>query len=225
MVEDLGAGEVTIPGEVAEEVAVTRPVDPLAAQDGLVAERFLQRLADLLLAEEAELSRVVLAAGADVIEEQGVLGDLVRLLGVIPVPSGIGKEQAVPIDHGVVDGDDARIAGAGEGILLEPLQASLVEGLGIPDGLGEVAIEAGLIGGPGELVRDPEDRLALGNDQSGQVLGAVAALALVGEEVTGVGQGVLDQLGKLNNPWQDPRLRSPTAPERIEGKTGSLYLF
>jgi hypothetical protein len=53
----------------------------------MVTERLLQRLADLLLAEEAELQGIVFAAGADVVDEEVVRGDLVPLLGVVPVGS------------------------------------------------------------------------------------------------------------------------------------------
>jgi hypothetical protein len=60
---------------------------------------------------------------------------------------------------------------------------------------------------------------------TGLILGEVAALTLVGEEVTVLSQGVLDKLGKLDDPWHNQMLRSPTAPERIEGKMGRLYLF
>src|SRR5512135_1360112 len=125
-------------------------------------------------------SRVVLTTGADVIDEEVVLGDLVPLFGVVPVPSGVGDQQSLPIDQGVVDGDHTLVAGAGGGVLLEPFQSSRVEGLDIPHGLGEEAVEAGLIGGPGELVMDAKDRLALGDEESGEVLGEVAALALHG---------------------------------------------
>ena len=100
-------------------VPLADPVDQLAAQDGVVAERLLQGLADLLLAEEAELQGIVLAAGADVVGEEVVLGDLVPLLGVVPEPAGVGDQQAVAVDQGVVDGDDALVAVARGGVLLE----------------------------------------------------------------------------------------------------------
>ena len=203
VVEDLGVGEVAVEGEVAGDLPLAHPVDQLAAQLGVVAERLLQGLADLLLAEEAELQRVVLAGGADVVDEEVVLGDLVPLLGVVPVPAGVGDQHPVPVDQGVVDGDDALVAVAGGGVLLEPLQAPLVEGLDVPLGLGEEAVEAGLVGGLGELVVDAEDGLPLGDEEAGEVLGEVAALALVGEEVAVLGQGVLDQLGELDDPWHD----------------------
>jgi hypothetical protein len=52
----------------------------------------------------------------------------------------------------------------------------------------------------------------------------VAPLALVVEEVTVVLQGVLNELGELDDPWHDRMLRSPTAPEPIEGRTGRFSL-
>ncbi len=55
VVEDLGTGEVRVHREVAGDLAVADPVDQLTAQRGVVAERFSQGLADLLLEEEAEL--------------------------------------------------------------------------------------------------------------------------------------------------------------------------
>ena len=61
----------------------------------MVAERFPHRLADVLLAEEAELQGVMLAAGADVVDEEVVLGDLVPLLGVVPEPAGVGDQLPV----------------------------------------------------------------------------------------------------------------------------------
>ena len=100
-----------------------------------------------------------------------------------------------------------------------------VEGLDVPGGLGEEAVEAGLVGGLGELVVDAEDGLALGDEEAGEVLGEVAALALVGEEVAVLGQGVLDELGEFDDPWHDQMLRSPTAPEQIGGETGRFCLF
>ena len=116
----------------------------------MVAERLLEGFADLLLAEEAEFQRVVFAAGANVVDEEVVLGDLVPFLGVIPEPAGVGDQLAVPVDQGVVDGDDAVVAIAGERVLLEPFQSSLVERLDIPGDLGHEPVETGLIGGLGK---------------------------------------------------------------------------
>ena len=65
----------------------------------MVAERLLEGFADLLLAEEAEFQRVVFAAGANVVDEEVVLGDLVPFLDVIPEPAGVGDQLAVPVDR------------------------------------------------------------------------------------------------------------------------------
>ena len=167
----------------------------------------------------------MLAAGADVVDEEVVLGDLVPLLGVVPEPAGVGDQLAVAVDQGVVDGDDALVAVAGGGVLLEPFQSSLVERLDVPGDLGEEAVETGLVGGLGELVMDAQDGLPLGDEQSGEVFGEVAALALVGEEVAVLVQGVLNDLGEFDDPWHDDMLRSPTAPEPIRGKMERFYLF
>src|SRR5512142_907383 len=191
----------------------------------MVAERLPDRLADLLLAEEAEFQGVVFAAGADVVDEQVVLGDLVPLFGVVPVPPGVGDQEAVPVDQGVVDRDHPLVAVAGGGVLLEQFQPPPVEGLAIPHGLGKEAVEAGLVGGLGELVMDAQDGLPLGDEEPGQVLGEVAALALVSEEITVLSQGVLDDPGELDDPWHDQMLRSPTAPERMRAKRADFAYF
>src|SRR5947209_6373752 len=93
VVEDLGVGEVAVEGEVAGDLPLAHPVDQLAAQPGVVAERLADRLTDFFLAEQAELQRVVLARGADVVGEEVVLGDLVPLLGMVPIPSGVGTRS------------------------------------------------------------------------------------------------------------------------------------
>ncbi len=171
MIEHLGAGEVTVDGEVARDIPLADPVDQLTAQCGVVAERLVQGLADLLLAEEAKLQGIMLAAGADVVGEEVVLGDLVPFLGVIPEPAGVGDQQAVPVDQGVVDGDDAVVAIAGERVLLEPFQSSLVERLDIPGDLGQEPVETRLIGGLGELVMDSQNGLPLCDEESGGQFG------------------------------------------------------
>ena len=112
-----------------------------------------------------------------------------------------------------------------EGSFWSSLQSSLVEGLDVPGGLGEEAVEAGLVGGLGELAVDAEDGLALGDEQAGEVLGEVAALALVGEEVAVLGQGVLDHLGKFDDPWHEQMLRTPSAPGENCQKSAPSSLF
>jgi hypothetical protein len=225
MVEDLGAGEVAIHGEVAGDLPLADPVDQFAAQGGMVPERFLQRLADLLLAEQPELQGVVFAAGADVVDEQVVLGDLVPLLGVIPEPAGIGDQQAVTVDQGVVDGDHPVITVAGRGVPLEFVQTAPVEGPDVPVGGGEEAVETRLIGRLSEFAVDAQDGLALGDEEAGEVLGEMAALALVGEEVGVPVHGVLNDLGKLDDAWHEQMLHSPTAPGKNQAESAPYPLF
>ena len=106
----------------------------------MVAERFFESLTDFLLAKEAELQRVMLATGADVVGEEVVLSDLVSLL-------------------------------ASRGVFLEFVEASLVEGVGVPRGVGEEPIERGLVGGLSELAVDPENCLSLGDHQPSEIFG------------------------------------------------------
>ncbi len=105
------------------------------------------------------------------------------------------------------------------------LEPSIVERLGVPLGGGEEAIEAGLVGGLGELVMNAEDGFPVGDEQAGEVLGEVATLALIGEEVAVLGQGGFDQLGKFDNSRHKPMLRSPTAPEQFGQNSSLVYLF
>ena len=109
--------------------------------------------------------------------------------------------------------------------MLELVQPSLIQGLDIPGSLGEEAIEAGLIGGPGELVVDTQDGLAVGDHQPGEILGEVTTLGLVREEVAEVVEGVEDQLGEFDDPWHDRMLRDPTAPEPIRQKPTRFAYF
>src|SRR5512142_673015 len=102
---------------------------------------------------------------------------------MVSVPAGVGDQKAVPIDQGVVDGDDTLVAVAGGRVLLEKSQSPLIERFNVPRGVGQEAIETGLVGGPGEFVMDAEDCLAFSDDESGEVLSKVTALALVAEEV------------------------------------------
>ena len=135
---------------------LTNPVDQFTAQYSVVAERLVQGLTYLLLAEELECEGIMLAAGADIVGEEVVLGNLVPFFGVVPVPPGVGDQQSVAIDQGIIDRNDSLVAVPSQGVFLEFLQSSLVEGSGVPLGIGEEPIEAGLIGGLGEFTVDPE---------------------------------------------------------------------
>ena len=128
------------------------------------------------------------------------------------------------VDQGIVDGDDALVAVAGRGVFLEEFQAALVERLDVPVGVGEEAVEAGLVGGLGELPVDAEDVLAVGDEQAGEVLGEVAALGLVGEEVA-VLEGFLNDLGELDDASHEQMLRTPFAPGENRSKSPPSSLF
>jgi hypothetical protein len=165
----------------------------------MILERDPQGLTQVLLLEAAEVQGVVLARGTDVVDDQVVVGDLVALLGVVPEPAGVLDQLADMIDEGVVDGDDALGAVARGGLLLQEGQAALIELSDVPVGLGEEAVEAGLVGGLGELAVDATDVLALGDEQPGEVLGEVAALWLVGQQVTEVLEGLVDHRGEVDD--------------------------
>ena len=65
---------------------------------------------------------------------------------------------------------------------------------------------------------DAQDGLPLGDEEAGEVLGEVAALALVGEEVGVAVHGVLNDLGKFDDAWHEQMLHNPFAPGEIEAK-------
>ena len=211
VIEDLGAIEVRVHCEVTGDLTLAYPVDQFAAQHGVVAEGFLQSLAHLLLAEEPELQGIMLTAGADIVGEEVVLSNLVSFFGVVPVPPGVGDQHAITIDQGVVDRNDPLVAVLSRGIFLEFVQSSLVEGSGVPLGIGEEPVEARLVRGRGEFAVDPEHCLTLGHHQSGEVLGEVSSLAFVGEEVAVLGHGVLHDLGKFDDSRHEQMLHTPFA--------------
>ena len=105
------------------------------------------------------------------------------------------------------------------------VEASLVEVLRFPVGVGEEPVEARLIGGLGELPVDAEHGFSLGDHQPREVLGKVPPLAFVGEEVAVLGQGVLNDLGKFNDSWHEQMLRTPFAPDENWPKSTPSSLF
>src|SRR5207249_3174909 len=116
---------------------------------------------------------------------------------------------ALVIDEGVIDGQDAVSGVTGIGGLLHQLQTAAIEFLGLPDGVGEEAIETGLVGGLGKLAVNTADGLVLGDIESGEVFGEVASLRFVGEEIAELAQGLLNDRGELNDTGHDnPRCRA-----------------
>src|SRR5436190_22722936 len=110
MVENRRIGKVAIKGKRTGNVVLADIIDQLLAQHRMVLERNLQTLAKVLLLKAAELQRIMLAAGADVIDNKIIVGDLIALLGMIPEPAHIGNEFAAMVDQGVVNGDDPLLA-------------------------------------------------------------------------------------------------------------------
>ena len=70
----------------------------------------------------AELQRIVHAAGADVVGDEIVMGDLVPLLGVVPEPTDILDELPVVVDQQVINGDHPLVAVARVRRFLQSLQ-------------------------------------------------------------------------------------------------------
>lgn len=130
-------------------------------------------IALLFLAEAAEVERIVLAGGVNVVGEQIVVRDQVPLVGVVPEPTGILDQLAVVVDERVVDGNRAVVAIARLRVVLQPLEAVGIDVVGLPWCLGQPAVEAGLVRAIGEFARDATDRLVLSNQQASKVLGEV----------------------------------------------------
>jgi hypothetical protein len=141
----------------------------------------------------------MLARRADVIDDQVVVGDLVPLLGMIPEVAYILDEFAVVIDQHVVDGDHPPWAEAGFAALLQPLDALPIEGLFLPDGFRQPAIQTGLIRRGGEFPVDRRDVLLGGDHQSREVFGEMMPFRLIGERRTKHVQGLFDDGGIVYN--------------------------
>ena len=60
---------------------------------------------------------------------------------------------------------------------------------------------------------------------AGTILSEVSPLALVGEEITVRGQGVLYDPGKFDNSWHEQMLHSPIAPGKNCQQVTLSYLF
>src|SRR5579884_1134179 len=118
---------------------------------------------------------------------------------MVPEPTYIFDAGAVMIEEGIIDRDGSVVAVACGGVLLQQVQASLVECLDVPGFVVEKAVEAGLVGGVSELGVDAGDGLARGNVEAGEVFGEVTALRLVGEAIAEVAEGLLDHVGEGND--------------------------
>jgi hypothetical protein len=127
------------------------------------------------------------------------VSNLVAFLGMIPEPAHIVDAGAVVVNKSIIDRDGAVVAVTGVAVPLQLLQASLVECLHIPGVMVDEAVETGLVGGTGELGIDAADGLAGSDVQAGEVLGEMASLRLVSEQIAKVAEGLLNHLGELND--------------------------
>ena len=212
MVEDLGIGEVAVEGEIAGNFPLADPIDQLATEFGVVEEFFAGHFALFPLAETAEFQRVMLPAAANVVGEQIVVGDLVSPLGVVPEPAYVLDEFSVVVDQNIVDGDNPTVGVACAGVLLQQLQPTFVQFVGVPIHFGQELVETGLICGLGELPVDPQHRFSLGNHQPGEIFAEMLSLWLVGKHVCVLFHGFLHHLRKFDDPWHThtiPGFRAP----------------
>src|SRR5262249_38249776 len=184
----------------------------------MVLKRHLHAVTEILLAEATKVQRIMLPTGADVVHDDVVVSDLIALLGMIPEPADVLNAFAMVVDEGIVDGDDAVVAVARRGILLEEVKAAAVELGDVPAGVGEEAVEARLVGGLGELPVDAGHILTVGHKEAGEVFGEMAALRLV----RGKGGKNLECL--LNGLRERDEAGPGRLPGRGWGPTGTLQV-
>src|ERR1700723_297990 len=103
------------------------------------------------------------------------------------------------VNQSVVDGNDTLGAVAGRGFLLQEAEAAVVELADVPGGLGEEAVEAGLVRGLGKLAVDATDVLAFGPEQTGEVFSEMATLRFVGQQVAEVPESLFDHCGEVDD--------------------------
>src|SRR5207247_1957834 len=68
-----------------------------------------------------------------------------------------------------------------------------------PLGIGQEAIETGLVGGLSKLTVDATHVLAFGHEQASEVLGEVVALGFVGQQVAELVEGFLNHGGEVDD--------------------------
>src|SRR5262249_34778651 len=134
------------------------------------------------------------------------------LLGMIPEPADVLNAFAMVVDEGIVDGDDAVVAVARRGILLEEVKAAAVELGDVPAGVGEEAVEARLVGGLGELPVDAGHIRTVGHKEAGEVFGEMAALRLVREKVGKYLECLLNDLRERDDAGHGRLLARGVAP-------------
>src|SRR3990167_576281 len=95
VIQIFGVGEVAVEGEFSGDFPLADPIDQLAEQLRVVLKRLARGFTLFSLLEAAELQRIVLAAGANVIDKKVIVGDLVTFFGVVPEPPHVLDELAV----------------------------------------------------------------------------------------------------------------------------------
>ncbi len=182
----------------------------------MIFKGFAGGLALIPLFEAAELQRIMLTAGADIIRDEVIMSDLVPLLGMVPEPADIFDELPVVGDEHVINGDHSVVAVSRVGRLLQPLQSPLVQLRDIPVSGGEEAIQTRLVRRHGELAVDSRHTFPLSDHQSGQVLAEVSSLRFAHKQIRKFTHGFLNYLRQFNNPWHDSTLPGRRAPSKIQ---------
>src|SRR5262245_48422245 len=106
MVQDLGISKITVEREGAGNVMVVNPIDQIAGQHRVIPEGDLQAITQILFLEAVKIQGIMFATGADVIDKDIVVGDLIAVFGVIPKPTGVLDVLTVVVDEDVIDRDD-----------------------------------------------------------------------------------------------------------------------
>src|SRR5579862_1317614 len=105
MVENRSVRKVTVKGKRPWNFLLADPIDQFLAEDGVILERNLKTLAKVFLLKAAEFQGVMFATGADVIDDEIIVSDLVAMIGMVPEPANVRDELAAMVDQGVVNGD------------------------------------------------------------------------------------------------------------------------
>ena len=125
----------------------------------------------------------------------------------------------------VVDGDDALVAVASGWVMLQQVEAALVEVLDIPVGVSEETVEAGLVGSLSELTVDAGNIFAVSDEESGEIFSEVPPLGFIGEEVGEVVENLLDDVWEVNdashNYLQAVRSPSPALSNSVHRSSAS----
>src|SRR5262245_27073806 len=137
VVQCRGVGKVAVEGEGARDIPITDPVNQFLAQDRMVFEPFVAAGTHVLLAETAELQGIVFAAGADIVNKDVIVGDLVAFLGMVPEPTSVLDQLALVVDERIVEGDDPLVTVARSWVLLQEVETALIKQLRVPVGVGE----------------------------------------------------------------------------------------